>query len=93
MRKIGRVDTNQKELVTQLRKIGATVSILSNVGGGVPDIIVGYKGVNYLFEIKDGDKPPSQRKLTPDESKFFDTWQGNCHIVLDINQCLAIFNK
>ena len=51
MRKIGRVDTNQKELVTQLMKIGATVSILSNVGGGVPDIIVGYKGVNYLFEM------------------------------------------
>ena len=93
MRKIGRVDSNQKELVKQLRAIGASVAITSNIGNGFVDIVVGYKGVNYLFEIKDGKKPPSQRKLTVDEAYFFDKWSGNCHIVHNIDECLNIINK
>ncbi len=92
MRKIGRVDSNQKQLVKQLRGIGATVAITSNIGNGFVDIVVGYKGVNYLFEIKDGDKPPSQRKLTPDEVDFFNKWGGSCHVVHDIDECLEILN-
>lgn len=93
MRKIGRVDANQKELVKQLRLIGASVAITSNVGSGFVDIVVGYRGINYLFEIKDGDKPPSQRKLTKDEMKFHDNWQGDCHVVNNIDDCFLVFDK
>ena len=46
-----------------------------------PDIAVGYKGINHLFEIKDESKPPSQRKLTKDEKRFHSTWKGSVHIV------------
>jgi Holliday junction resolvase len=93
MRKIGRVDSNQKQLVKELRAIGASVAITSNIGNGFVDIVVGYKGVNYLFEIKDGEKVPSQRKLTPDEVEFFAKWSGNCHVVHNLNECLLAFNK
>jgi|TARA_R100000049_G_C1934580_1_gene78451 Holliday junction resolvase len=93
MRKIGRVDVNQKEIVLALRRVGCSVLILSNVGGGCPDICVGYKGINYLFEIKDGTKTPSQRKLTPDEKKFFDTWEGHCNIVGSVKDCMDILQE
>jgi len=93
MRKIGRVDSNQKQLVKELRAMGASVAITSNIGNGFVDIVVGYKNVNYLFEIKDGDKPPSQRKLTEDEERFFISWEGNCHVVKNIDDCLVVFNK
>lgn len=71
-----RVDDNQKEIVKQLRQLGATVRHLHMVGDGLPDIIVGYRRKNFLIEIKDHKKRKSQRKLTADEQEFFDTWKG-----------------
>ena len=32
-------------------------------GRGVPDLLVGYGGANWLVEIKDGDKSLSKRQL------------------------------
>ena len=93
MRKIGRVDSNQAEIVKALRCVGCSVFILSGVGGGFPDICVGYMGVNYLFEIKDGDKPPSQRKLTTDEKKFFTNWEGHCNVVGSVKDCMDILQE
>jgi hypothetical protein len=86
---IKKVDTNQREIVTSLRKI-AGVSVFSThaIGKGFADIAVGYKGKNYLFEIKDGERPPSQRKLTPDEIKFFDSWTGQIDVALCLNDIL-----
>jgi len=90
MRKRGRVDGNQKQITKELRLNGATVAILSNVGGGVPDIAVGYKGHNFLFEIKDGAQPPSKRKLTADEGAWFEMWKGNCQIITTSEQAFEI---
>lgn len=81
MRKRGRVDSNQKQLVKELRGIGCSVAITSNLGSGFPDIVVGYRGVNYLLEIKDPNKPPSQRKLTQDEIEFQDKWKGQYSVI------------
>ena len=81
MRKRGRVDANQREIVAVFRKAGATVEHLSNVGGGCPDIVVGYLGHNVLVEIKDGSKSPSARQLTPDQQKFHAEWQGAVAVV------------
>lgn len=90
MRRAARVDANQNEIVRALRDMGASVAITSMVGSGFPDIVVGYQGRNYLIEIKDGSKPPSKRKLTPDEQEFFDTWRGTVFITNDINETLEI---
>ena len=40
------------------------VQTLASVGDGCPDILVGYRGANYLIEIKDPEQPPSKRRLT-----------------------------
>ena len=60
-----RVDANQADVVSTLRAIGCTVQHLHAVGQGCPDIVAGRNGFNWIIEIKDGSKPPSQRKLTP----------------------------
>lgn len=65
-----KVDANQKVIVEALRAAGCFVTSLAGVGGGVPDVLVGSDGKWFLMEIKDGSKPPSQRKLTDDEIKW-----------------------
>ena len=44
MRHTAKVDSNQKDLVKQLRDLGAEVQHLHQLGGGVPDILVAFRG-------------------------------------------------
>ena len=90
-----RIDENQNEIVKVLRKLGASVLILSSVGKGCPDILVGVsdnKGHkhNILVEIKDGKKSPSQRKLTEDEQKFFDNWKGQVSVITSVTEAILL---
>ena len=87
MRRNARVDGNQTHIVGILRKLGATVAHTHMIGQGFPDIVVGHKGLNYLVEIKDPRMPPSRRKLTPDEQKFFDEWCGSAVIIENEIDC------
>jgi Holliday junction resolvase len=87
-----RTGNNQTEIVKALRKMGYSVFITSMVGYGFPDIIVGAHKMNYLFEIKDGNKPKSQQKLTYLENTFHLTWQGTVHIITSIEQAIDIIN-
>ena len=43
MRQSGRIDGNQTEIVKQLRDMGATVHPMAAVGGGFPDLAVGFR--------------------------------------------------
>ena len=76
-----KVDSNQTRVVKALRELGATVQHLHAVGKGFPDLLVGYKGSNYLLEVKDCEKPESQRKLTPDQVIWHYDWKGQVDIV------------
>ncbi len=88
MRLDARTDDNQNEIVQALRDVGASVAITSALGSGFPDIVAGYRGINYLIEIKDGSKPPSRRRLTPDEQEFHDLWRGAVIVVKDVDEAL-----
>jgi hypothetical protein len=70
MRRRAKVDANQSLIVSALRNAGAFVQPLHMVGKGVPDLLAIRRGVVYLLEVKDGTKPASARKLTPDESAW-----------------------
>jgi len=85
-----KVDLNQMEIVATLRKIGATVQSLATVGNGCPDLLVGFQGINYLMEIKNGDKVPSAQELTPDQIKWHIEWRGEVHIVRSIDDAFAV---
>ncbi len=84
MRKRARIDANQPAIVKALRQVGCSVLVLSQLGDGAPDILVGRAGRNYLLEIKDGERPPSERKLTKDEQTFHNSWAGHKAVVGNI---------
>ena len=91
-RKHGRTDVNQTDIVAAFRKFGATVKATADMGEGFPDLIVGFRGLNYLMEVKDGSKPPSGRKLTPDQEEFFRDWGGQVMVIKSVDE-VALFMK
>ena len=93
MRKHGRTDSNQSDIVKALRKAGATVQSLADVGGGCPDLLVGYFGYCILFEVKDGTLPPSGRKLTPKEKAWHKSWNGQVDIVETAEEAIAALRR
>lgn len=88
MRRAAKVDSNQGAIVAALRAVGATVVPTHTIGRGFPDLVVGFRDKNFLLEVKDGGKPPSARKLTPDEAAFFDEWRGSVILVNDEMEAL-----
>lgn len=89
MRRAARVDENHKEIVEALRQIGATVKSVAPIKGFV-DIVVGFRGENFLIEIKDGSKPPSQQRLTPLEAKFQREWMGQVETVTSVSEAILL---
>jgi len=67
-----KVDKNQGDVVKALRKMGADVFLLHMVGGGIPDLMVCYKGHTILIEVKDG----IDKRLTPQQLTLFANWKG-----------------
>ena len=84
------MDANQAEIVRALRALGATVTSLATVGNGCPDIVVGYRGVNLLFEIKDGSKARSARALTEKEKAWHAAWAGQASVVESVDDALRL---
>lgn len=70
MRHPARADANQPAIVKALRGAGCLVEHLHEVGGGCPDLLVGWRGRWHVVEVKDGSKPPSGRKLTPKQVEW-----------------------
>ena len=90
MRQAAKTDYNQKSIVQALRTAGASVQSLAATGKGCPDLLVGYGGINYLMEVKDGNKVPSAQKLTIDQEHWHSVWKGAVHIVKNENEALKI---
>lgn len=88
MRRAAKVDDNQAEIVAALRRAGCSVCSLAGVGKGCPDLAVGLRGVTYMLEIKDGRKPPSKQRLTPDEQAWHDAWRGHATVVRSVDEAL-----
>ena len=86
-----RVDDNHKEVVTEVRRYlpEATVRDLSGSGKGIPDLLIGWQGINFLFEIKDPEKPASARSLTEAQKVFHGEWQGQVKIAHSATEICA----
>lgn len=72
-----KVDDNQHEIIATLRQVGAEVLDLSRVGKGCPDLLVGFRGQNFLLEVK-RPKAKGQRAgtTTTAQDAFFLRWHG-----------------
>ncbi len=90
------MDANQAAIVAALRAAGASVQHLHAVGQGCPDLVVGWLGRDgvrevALVEVKDGAKPPSARRLTPDQEDWHAEWRGRPPVVVtSVREALAL---
>ena len=83
-----KVDRNQAEIVSALRGVGATVEPLHRVGGGCPDLMVGFRGGNFLLEVKDWKASNTDRKLRPNQAEWHDGWKGQSAVVETVDAAL-----
>ena len=83
-----RLDANQTAIVGILRNLGISVQLLNAVKKGCPDILVGYGGKNFLFEIK-----TDTGKLTKPEEKWMGSWKGQVAVVKSAEEIISIINK
>ncbi len=84
-----KIDNNQNAIVKSLRQI-AGVSVQPDVN----DILVGYQGHNYWFEIKSPSAVSKTTgrvlasKMKPSQEKLLETWRGQYSIVWSLDQIL-----
>lgn len=69
-------DSNEPEIIAELVGYGASVQKLS--APGVPDLLVGYRGGNYLVEVK----APKTGRLTEEQRTWHEDWLGAPPIIL-----------
>lgn len=80
-----RVDANQPPIVFVLRAAGASVAITSDLGNGFVDAVVGFRGRNFMIEIK-----IPGAKLTQHERVFHENWRGQVDIAYTPEDALRI---
>ena len=90
MRRAAKVDRNQSEIVHALRAVGATVQTLHTVGAGCPDLLVGFRGSNFLIEVKDWKAAASDRQLNDVQKEWHEGWKGSVAKVETAEAALAV---
>ena len=84
-----RVDNNHKEIVEALRKAGASIIDTAKLGGGLPDLIVGYNGKTFLVEVKNLKTQYGRAGLNKNQRKWLEEWTGGPFaMVSDIESAL-----
>ena len=88
MKRGSRPDTNHAEIRDGLRAIIGNQCVwdCKDYGGGFPDLMVGFRGVNYLLEVKSDLKA----KLTIAEGRFHSTWEGQKEIVYSLDHAMKV---
>lgn len=69
-------DSNQGEIVKALESIGCSVYDASRVGGGFPDLVVGYRSCSLLMELK-----TETGKLKKTQQDWHRDWNGHLCVV------------
>jgi Holliday junction resolvase len=82
-----RVDQNQKDIMRELRRLGATVIDASGVGRGFPDLVVGYQGRTFLLEVKN---PERKGVLNLLQEKFFEDFRGEAYVAGTVDEAIEI---
>ena len=79
-------DKNERDIVAALKAAGASVQQLD--GTGVPDLLVSYRDVLHLIEVKNPDAKGGAKyntgegELTEGQVKWWSTWLGKRPVVV-----------
>lgn len=96
----GRRDANERAIIDALTRVGAAVQQLEPPA---PDLLVSYRDILYLIEVKDADaglaaRSPHRRNslegpmaaLTPSQVTWWMHWRGKAPvIVMTVDEALA----
>ena len=85
--KKARSDHNQAAIFRALRDMGASVTSLHRVGQGCPDALIGFRDINWVFEIKNIH---GRNILTPAQIEWLGNWNGQADVVRSIDDCLKV---
>lgn len=93
-RRAARRDPNEAEIVKALEAVGATVLRLSMPDA--PDLLVGFRGVDTLIEVKSPEGPRGGTRhskgqhLSDDQAKWHAAWRGRPPVVVrTVEEALA----
>ena len=84
-----RIDTNQPQIVADLRRLGFLVHVTSDLGRGFGDIVVGDPRTLtvFLFEVKN---PKERWKFTEAETEFHALWHGMVYVIETTEMALGL---
>jgi hypothetical protein len=91
MRRAAKVDRNQPEIVSALRKVGADVVSLAAVGDGIPDLLVGYSRRDGA-DRGEGRHEAAERAAADldDQIGWHAAWRGGrCVVASSVAEALA----
>ncbi len=71
-----KVDSNHAAIVKELKRLGASVLVISCSETGAPDLLVGFRGADCLAEVKSPGRLPSTPQLD-----WASKWKGR-HVAL-----------
>lgn len=88
-----RKDANHAEILDYFRQAGAIVEDVSALSGLGFDLIVSAYGAVVMVEIKDGEKPPSARRLTQSERDAQMRWGDKFAVVESVEQAQGLLDS
>lgn len=92
-RQAARIDENQNQIVSVLRAYGFSVQV------GMDDLLVGFNGRSYWFEIKDPSKTKKKNgdykagAVKPSQQKLLHEWRGHYSICCSAEEILEEINN
>lgn len=89
-RRVHRVDANQKEILQVARQMGARALSLTDLGQGAPDILIGWRGYNYLWEIKN---KLGENIISQEQQDWMDTWRGQVCVIRTVQEAIEFLNS
>ena len=84
-----KVDENHAQVRDELREVlhDGTIHDMSGAGNGFPDLCVGWRGLNFLIEVK---RKQGGSRLTSRQATFHQNWQGQVAVCRTASEALAI---
>ena len=89
-----RKDRNHQEIVAKLRSCNCSVLDVAALKNCC-DLFVAHQGRTWAVEIKDGEKPPSGRKLTEGEESFRLQWMrhGEWRLITSVEDAMKMLKE
>ena len=97
MRRKAHLDANHQAIADALVERGARVVSLAGNGKGIPDLLVGWRGVNVLMEVKRPNyrvtRGKNEKQTRQDQEAWALKWTGQYTIVTSADEAIAYLEQ